>query len=231
MRNYPFATNRFKMQHSTTDYELGVDEVGRGCLFGPVVSAAVVMPLTFLEDDILWKEIKDSKKVSEKKRKILKAYIEKTALYYGVGECSHEEVDKWNILHASLRSMHRAINKAYHMAIDRKEPMFTKILVDGNHFKPFIPPGEDQEYIPYQCIEGGDNLHLNIAAASILAKCYRDEYIEDGCKKNEIWNKYDLQKNKGYGTSKHLEALERLGPIQGHRRSYKPVYSNLRDEA
>lgn len=216
------------MEYSSTEYQIGIDEVGRGCLFGPVVSAAVVMPLTFAEDDVLWKEIKDSKKVSEKKRVILKAYIEKTALYYGVGECSHIEVDKINILQASLRSMHRAINQAYRMSVEKQQPLFTKILVDGNHFKPYIPPGVDQEYIPYQCIEGGDNLRLSIAAASILAKCYRDNYIEEGCKKNEIWNYYNLLNNKGYGTEKHIKALEERGPIEGHRMSYKPVYTNKR---
>ena len=216
------------LHYSDTDYEIGVDEVGRGCLFGPVVSAAVLMPLSFAEDDVLWKDIKDSKKVSEKKRKILKDYIEKTAIYYGVGECSHVEVDKINILHASLKSMHRAINKAYNSAVLQQKPLFTKILVDGNHFKPFIPPGADQEYITHECIEGGDNVELNIAAASILAKCYRDNYIEKGCETNTLWNNYHLSKNKGYGTVKHMEGLAIFGPIEGHRMSYKPVKNNIK---
>lgn len=211
------------LEYSHTEFELGVDEVGRGCLFGPVVSAAVVMPLTFSKDDNLWTEIKDSKKVSEKKRKILQQYIKDTALCYGIGECTHDEIDKINILQASLKSMHRAINIAY-----KQNPIFTKILVDGNHFKPFIPPFADAEYMPYECIEGGDNVKLNIAAASILAKYHRDSYIEEGCDKYPIWNEYDLKKNKGYGTAKHITALERLGPIDGHRMTYKPVYNNLR---
>lgn len=216
------------LEHSSTEYQIGVDEVGRGCLFGPVVSAAVVMPLTFAEDDILWKEIKDSKKVSEKKRYKLKDYILQTALCYGIGECSPTIIDKINILHASLRSMHQAVHKAFVMTHERGHPMFTKILVDGPHFKPYIPPGEEQEYIPYECIEQGDNKMLNIAAASILAKCYRDDLITEGCKKNEDWNRYDLQKNKGYGTANHLAALTQYGPIEGHRMSYKPVYSSIR---
>jgi ribonuclease HII len=215
------------MERSLT-YELGVDEVGRGCLFGPVVSAAVVMPLEFEETDTLWKEIKDSKKVSEKKRKLLAEYIKKTAVCYGIGECTHQEIDRINILHASLRSMHRAINQAYLMAIHNKKPIFEKILVDGPHFKPFIPPGEDQEYIPHECIEQGDNIKLNIAAASILAKCYRDNWVEEGCKKNELWNQYDLEHNKGYGTAKHMDALKQYGPIEGHRKTFKPVYMNFR---
>ena len=207
------------LDFSKTVYELGVDEVGRGCLFGPVVSAAVVMPLEFLEDDIMWKDIKDSKKISEKKRYILEAYIKEKAICYGIGECSSEEIDKVNILQASLRSMQRAINVAY-----RQNPIFTKILVDGNHFKPFIPPNSEGECIPYECIEGGDNIKLNIAAASILAKCHRDRYIDSGCSKYPIWNEYDFKNNKGYGTAKHMQALKRLGTIEGHRLSYKPCH-------
>lgn len=210
------------MERSTI-YEIGVDEVGRGCLFGPVVSAAVVMPLTFPDGDTLWMDIKDSKKLSEKKRKLLKDYIQKTAICYGIGECSHVEIDKINILQASLRSMHRAINSAYHMCVEKERPVFEKILVDGPHFKYYTPPGEDSECIPHECIEGGDNVKLNIAAASILAKCYRDEYIENGCSKHQEWNMYDLKKNKGYGTAKHLDALKSFGPIEGHRLTFQPV--------
>ena len=214
------------LDYSNVNYEIGVDEVGRGCLFGPVVSAAVVMPLSFAPDDTLWKDIKDSKKVSEKKRKILKEYIEKNALYYGIGECSHVEVDKINILQASFRSMHRAINQAYKNSVEKNQPLFTKILVDGNQFRPFILAGADQEYIEHECIESGDNIKLNIAAASIIAKCYRDNYIEEGCKINKLWNNYDLSNNKGYGTKKHMEALQIYGPIEGHRLTYKPVYNS-----
>jgi len=206
------------LDYSPTDYELGVDEVGRGCLFGPVVSAAVLMPLTFPEEDELWKQIKDSKKVSEKKRKVLKEYIEKTAICYGIGMCSQEEIDQINILQASLKSMQKAIHEAWKVS-----PLFTKILVDGTHFKSYRPPGEEADCIPHECIEQGDNLKLNIAAASILAKCFRDHLIEEGCKKNEDWNRYDLLNNKGYGTPKHLAGLRTYGPIPGHRRSYRPV--------
>lgn len=212
------------LEYSSTDYEIGVDEVGRGCLFGPVVSAAVMMPLSFDESDNLWKEIKDSKKLSEKKRKILKEYITKTAIYYSIGECSHTEIDKINILHASLKSMHIAINNAYNIAIQQNKPVFTKILVDGTHFKPYIPP-HAEEYIEHVCIEKGDSVKLNIAAASILAKCHRDEYIVNSCINNEELNRYDLANNKGYGTAKHLKALITFGAIEGHRMSFKPVSS------
>lgn len=210
------------MEQSTI-YEAGVDEVGRGCLFGPVVSAAVVMPLSFSEEDKLWKQIKDSKKLSEKKRLILNDYIQKTAISYGIGVCSHEEIDKINILKASLKSMYIAVNNAYKMSIQNNKPIFEKIIVDGNRFNPYCPPGEESEFIPHECYEGGDNIYLNIAAASIIAKTYRDNLIKEGCSENEEWNKYDLLNNKGYGTSKHLAALKQYGPITGHRMSYKPV--------
>lgn len=210
------------LEYSMHDYEIGVDEVGRGCLFGPVVSAAVLLPLTFNDSDTLWKEIKDSKKLTEKKRKVLRDYIVKNAIYCTIGECTHKEIDTINILHASIRSMHTAINKACILSLEQNKPMFTKILVDGTHFKPFIPP-HGEECIEHECIEKGDNVKLNIAAASIVAKCYRDEYIQNGCIHNEEWNKYDLASNKGYGTSNHMKALKTFGPIEGHRVTYKPV--------
>ena len=204
-------------------YEVGVDEVGRGCLFGPVVSAAVVMPIEFSEDDILWKQIKDSKKLSEKKRIMLNEYIKNIAISYGIGICSHSEIDKINILKASLKSMHIAVNNAYKMAVENNKPIFEKIIVDGNRFNAYCPPGEDSTYIPHECYESGDNKYLNIAAASIIAKTYRDNIIIEGCKENDEWNRYDLLKNKGYGTAKHMSALKQYGPIEGHRFSYKPV--------
>lgn len=211
----------------STIYEAGVDEVGRGCLFGPVVSAAVVMPLTFPEEDKLWKQIKDSKKLSEKKRLNLNDYIMENAICYGIGVCSHEEIDKINILKASLKSMHISVNNAYKMAFQNNKPLFEKIIVDGNRFNPYCPPGEDSTYIPHECYEGGDNKYLNIAAASIIAKTYRDNLIKEGCKENNDWNKYDLLNNKGYGTVKHMDALKKYGPIYGHRMSYKPVQNTI----
>ena len=209
------------MLEVSNTYEVGVDEAGRGCLFGPVVAAAVVLPLEFPDD--IYTHIKDSKKLSEKKRNMLEDYIKQHALSYAIGISIHEEIDKINILQASLKAMHRAINKVYQDLNNNKKPLFTKILVDGNHFKPFLPPGSEEEVIPHECIEQGDNKKLNIAAASILAKCYRDRYIEEGCKNNEQWNHYDLKNNKGYGTAKHLKALQEHGPIEGHRLTFKRV--------
>lgn len=208
-----------------TVYEIGVDEVGRGCLFGPVVAAAVVLPLELKEPE--WNMIKDSKKLSEKKRKMLNTFIQEHALYYSIGECTHQEIDQINILQASLKAMTRAIHGCYLHHKEKGLPMFEIIYVDGNHFKPYIPPGEDSEYIPYECIEQGDNKRLSIAAASILAKTYRDTWIQEQCIQNQELNRYDLQKNKGYGTKKHLDGLKEYGPIDGHRLSYRPVAESL----
>ena len=207
----------------STQYEVGVDEVGRGCLFGPVVACAVVMPLDLDDEHPLLKQIKDSKKLSEKKRYILEDYIKKTALSYGFGICDHKTIDTINILQASLRAMHHAITDVYRDCLDNNKPIFEKILVDGNHFKPYIPPGEDQDVIHYECIEQGDNKKLNIAAASILAKCYRDRWILEQCEFNNLLNRYDLKKNKGYGTAKHIKGLREFGPIEGHRLTFGKV--------
>lgn len=204
-----------------TDYEIGVDEVGRGCFYGPVVAAAVVLPLEMPQDQ--WTMIRDSKKLSEKKRQMLADFIKENALYYGIAEATVEEIDTINILQASLKAMHRAIHSAYTEHRRKSIPCFKHIFVDGNHFKPYLPPGEDSEYIPYTCIEQGDNKKMNIAAASILAKTYRDQWIQDICEKNPILKEYDMHNNKGYGTKKHMEALKERGPIEGHRMTFKPV--------
>ena len=201
------------LEHPSTQYA-GLDECGRGCLFGPVVAAAVVLPATFPDDT--YQQIKDSKKLTEKKRNLLAAYIKQHAQAYSIIEISHQEIDRINILQASLKGMHKALNQIY--------PHFKTIMVDGNHFKPYLPPGEDaEECIPYQTIEQGDNKILGIAAASILAKTYRDNLIIEQCNQNDLLNRYDLKNNKGYGTPKHLQALKEFGPMEGHRVSFGPV--------
>lgn len=202
------------LEHPSTLYA-GVDECGRGCLFGPVVAAAVVLPQSFPDDT--YQQIKDSKKLSEKKRNLLASYIKEHALAYSIASLSHTEIDKYNILQASLKAMHKALNTIYPTI------PFTSIYVDGNHFKPFLPPNTDQEAIPHYTLEQGDNKILAIAAASILAKTYRDNLILEGCQENELWNRYDLHHNKGYGTPKHLKALREYGPIEGHRLTFSPV--------
>jgi len=215
-----------------TTFELGVDEAGRGCFYGPVVAAAAVLPLYLPEPE--WQLIKDSKKLSEKKRDMLAKFIKEKALYYGIGEASHKEIDTMNILKASLKAMHRAIHECYKQTIATSPspspplPMFQHIYVDGNHFIPYIPPGEDTEFIPYSCIEQGDNKRLSIAAASILAKTHRDHGIVQECQTNPLLYEYGMEKHKGYGTKVHMDALTRLGPTEGHRLTYKPVAAAIR---
>ena len=200
-----------------TKVELGIDEAGRGCLFGPVCVAAVIWPKQDpLFNDKEPPEIKDSKKVSEKKRLILKDYIEQNAVAWSVQFLSHEEIDKTNILKATMMGMHRCIDDI------RKQMTIDTILVDGNHFQAYTD--ENLDCIDHECVIGGDDKYKSIAAASILAKTHRDNYILELSKTNENLEKYGIPKNKGYGTKQHMDALKQLGPIEGHRRSFKPCH-------
>jgi ribonuclease HII len=193
--------------------EVGIDEAGRGCLFGPVCVAAVIWPH---EDPEPCLEIKDSKKVSEKKRYLLKDYIEQNALAYSVQFVSHEEIDQTNILQATMKGMHLCIDDI------RKNHTIDTLLIDGNHFK--IYTDENLEYIDHECVISGDNTYKSIAAASILAKTYRDNYIYQLVKDRPELDSYALHKNKGYGTKIHMVALKQYGPVEGHRRSFKPCH-------
>ena len=200
-----------------TKIEVGLDEAGRGCLFGPVCIGAVIWP----NQDPLFngKEppiIKDSKKVSEKKRNILKEYIEENAIAWSVQFISHEEIDQTNILKATMKGMHQCIDDI------RQKCSIDTILVDGNNFK--IYTDEDLNYIDHKCVISGDNTYKSIAAASILAKTHRDNYIYDLVKDQPDLEKYGLHKHKGYGTKVHMDALKEHGPIEGHRRSFKPCH-------
>jgi len=197
--------------------EVGIDEAGRGCLFGPVCVGAVVWP----HEDPLYNdgkppEIKDSKKVSEKKRLLLKDYIEENAIAWSVQFISHDEIDKINILKATMKGMHKCIDDI------RQELEIDTILVDGDKFTNYLD--EDFDYVNHECVIGGDNTYKSIAAASILAKTHRDNYIYELVKDRPELEKYALQKNKGYGTKIHMDALQKYGPIEGHRRSFKPCY-------
>tara|TARA_B100001057_G_scaffold499405_3_gene609918 strand:- start:602 stop:1228 length:627 start_codon:yes stop_codon:yes gene_type:complete len=197
--------------------EVGIDEAGRGCLFGPVCVGAVIWP----KQDPLMNgqeppEIKDSKKVSEKKRLLLKEYIETHALAWSVQFVSHEEIDQLNILQATIKGMHLCIDDI------RKKMSIDTILVDGNHFK--IYTDENLECINHECVISGDNTYKSIAAASILAKTHRDTYIYELVKQQKDLERYALHKNKGYGTKIHMEALLQYGPVNGHRRSFKPCF-------
>ena len=191
--------------------EIGIDEAGRGCLFGPVCIAAVCLNDS---DNLLMNEIKDSKKLSEKKRNILYNFIKENSVY-SIKLVDHNEIDKINILQATLKGMHLTLDE-----LDDKINI-DFILVDGNHFPEYFSIKQDK-FLKHECVINGDNTYINIAAASILAKVTRDNYIIDLCEKNEEYKKYDLHKNKGYGTKKHMEALKEYGIMEGHRRSFKP---------
>ncbi len=177
--------------------EAGCDEAGRGCLAGPVFAAAVILPDDF-ENDML----NDSKQLSEKNRDALRRIIEKKALAWAVASVSPEEIDEINILNASFLAMHRAVSSL------KIKPEF--LLIDGNRFKPY-------ENIPHKCIVKGDGKYLSIAAASVLAKTHRDEYMK---KIHEDFPAYGWNKNKGYPTKQHKEAILKAGLSPHHRTTF-----------
>ena len=178
--------------------EAGCDEAGRGCLAGPVFAAAVILP-----KNLKAPELDDSKKLSEKKRKELRDFIQKKAIAFKVIEISPEKIDKINILNASILGMQKAV-----LALETR-PQY--ILVDGNKFK-------TTENIPHECIVKGDGKYKAIAAASILAKTYRDEYME---RIHEEHPYFDWKKNKGYPTKPHRAAIAKHGATKYHRKSFK----------
>ena len=195
--------------------EVGIDEAGRGCLFGPVCVAAVVWVKEDPEPSL---EIKDSKKLSEKKRLLLKDYIEENALAWSVQFIDHEEIDKNNILKATMKGMHQCIDDI------RNQLDINTILVDGNSFDVYMD--ENFDYVNHECVIQGDNTYKSIAAASILAKTHRDNYIYELVKNNPDLEKYGLHKHKGYGTKIHMDALREHGAVEGHRLSFKPCQIN-----
>ena len=193
-----------KQNYSPFSLEAGTDEAGRGCLSGPVVAAAVILPKKFNH-----KFLNDSKQLSEKQRKELRPYIEEHALAFGVSFVHQDEVDALNVLQASITGMHRAIEKLM------PSPEF--IIVDGNKFRPY-------KKIPHQTIVKGDAIHMNIAAASVLAKTYRDEYME---KIHEEFPVYNWRRNKGYPTKEHRDAIRKFGITPYHRKSFKLLPEKL----
>jgi len=177
--------------------EAGCDEAGRGCLAGPVYAAAVILPTDF-KNELL----NDSKQLTEHQRYQLRPIIEKEALAWAVGVVTAKEIDKINILNASFLAMHRAL--------DQLKVRPEHIIVDGNRFKPY-------HKIPYVTIVKGDGKYLSIAAASILAKTYRDDYMNT---LSEEFPQYEWKNNKGYPTKAHRAALAQYGPTPYHRMSY-----------
>lgn len=184
--------------------EAGCDEAGRGCLAGPVFTAAVILPEDFANE-----MLDDSKKLSERQRDMLRPMIERGALAWAVGVVEAEEIDRINILNASFLAMHRAVG-----ALSVK-PDF--LLVDGNRFKPY--PG-----IPHTCIVKGDGKMMSIAAASILAKTHRDEYMRRIAGE---YPQYGWDVNKGYPTKSHRDAIARYGVSPYHRRSFRLLDTQL----
>ncbi|MCR5455045.1 MAG: ribonuclease HII [Bacteroidales bacterium] len=184
--------------------EAGCDEAGRGCLAGPVVAAAVIFPKNYFN-----KNINDSKQLSEKQRLILRDEIIRDAVAYGIGFCDNNEIDRINILQASLLAMHRALD------LLSVRPQF--IIIDGNKWK-------DYNSTPFQTVVKGDSKYLSIAAASILAKTYRDEWMT---KAAADFPQYNWEKNKGYPTKDHRLAIIEHGVCPLHRLSYGPCQPRL----
>ena len=176
--------------------EVGIDEAGRGCLAGPVVSAAVILP-----KDFDYPIVRDSKKLSEKKRKEAYDIIVKNALNYSISVILPEAIDKLNILQATMLSMHNCL--------DYMEG-FNHILVDGNYFNKY-------KDIPHTCVIKGDNTYYSIAAASILAKVSRDDYMKQ---LHNEFPKYKWESNKGYGSEEHINMIKEIGITEHHRKSF-----------
>ncbi|RYY86238.1 MAG: ribonuclease HII [Chitinophagaceae bacterium] len=182
--------------------EAGLDEAGRGCLAGPVYAAAVILPKKFRHP-----LLNDSKQLTEQERNRLRPIIEKKAICWAVASVQPEEIDQINILRAAFKAMHLAVEQ---LAVAPE-----LLLVDGNRFTPY-------PFIPHQCIIQGDGLYASIAAASVLAKTYRDEHMK---RLHEEFPLYGWASNKGYATKDHQEALNQHGPCQQHRRSFRLDYS------
>jgi len=200
-----------------TKCEIGVDEAGRGPLFGPVYAAAVVLP----HSDFDHGRMKDSKKFTSKKKiEEVAEYIKQHAVAWAVASESEAVIDEINILQATQSAMHKAIRQVLKEVEEETHDIC--LLIDGNYFKPLtFFEGSKWHSIPHQCIEGGDNKYSCIAAASILAKVSRDQYIEQLCEANpDLKEKYGIDRNKGYGAKRHLDGIHEHGITPWHRRSF-----------
>jgi ribonuclease HII len=184
--------------HQTELTEAGCDEAGRGCLAGPVFAAAVILPTDFFHP-----LLNDSKQVTEENRYELRVFIEQHAISYGVASVDHLEIDQINILNASFKAMHLAIDK-----LNKKARL---LLIDGNRFNKY-------KKVKHECVIQGDAIYASIAAASILAKTYRDDYMKD---LHHQFPHYKWITNKGYATSEHRKAIEEFGLCPYHRRSFQ----------
>jgi ribonuclease HII len=192
------------LRYSNSPFECGTDEAGRGCLAGPVTAAAIILP-----DDFKLDLLNDSKQLSEKVREKLKPLIEEKAISFAVTHLDSTVIDKINILNASIKAMQESIVKL------NPTPLY--IIVDGNRFKPIND-------IPYSTIIKGDSKYMSIAAASVLAKTYRDEYMD---KIHEEFPMYNWKQNKGYPTKEHREAIRKYGTTKYHRMSFRLLPEQL----
>lgn len=190
--------------YSNLMFECGTDEAGRGCLAGPVTAAALILPESFVNE-----LLNDSKQLSEKNRDLLRPIIEESALCFSVTHIEPTIIDEINILNASIRAMQDSIKKL--------STIPNYIIVDGNRFKPV-------ENIPHRCIVKGDSKYLSIAAASILAKTYRDDYMN---RIHEEFPMYNWKQNKGYPTKEHREAIKKYGTTKYHRMSFRLLPEQL----
>jgi len=198
---------RLKKKWSSGYVEAGCDEVGRGCLCGPVVAAAVIIDKSFKQN-----LVNDSKKLTSQQRSLLDDYIKNNAVEFAIAELSPAYIDEHNILNASIHAMHLALDQL------KIRPEF--LLIDGNRFHPY-------NFIPHECIVKGDAKILSIACASILAKNYRDQLM---IKLHEEFPDYGWNTNMGYATRFHRDALVKFGPTIHHRRSFRLDYSYSDDE-
>lgn len=194
-----------KLNYQEQLIEAGCDEAGRGCLAGPVYAAAVILPKDFNHP-----LLNDSKQVNEHNRNELRLYIEKNAIAFAIGICTENEIDEINILNASFEAMHRAINN-----LNVKPEL---LLIDGNRFK-------KHPNIPHNCIIKGDAKFMNIAAASILAKTYRDDYMKQLARE---FPEYRWEQNKGYPTRSHRDAILKYGHCKYHRQSFTLLPEQLK---
>ena len=192
----PFFHNKFS--------EAGLDEAGRGCFAGPVFAAAVILPKDFYHP-----ALNDSKQMKKEDREMLRPIIEKESISWSVTKVDNNEIDRINILQASFKAMHISIGKLKH------KPQY--LLVDGNRFKKY------KDY-PHRCVIQGDGMYTSIAAASVLAKTYRDDYMQQLHKK---YKRYGWERNKGYGTHEHRNAIEKHGLCKYHRHSFNIFSAKL----
>ena len=207
-KNYKFDNIHIQMllnNYSNKTLECGTDEAGRGCLAGPVTASAVILPLSFSNNTL-----NDSKKLSKKKRCLLRPIIEDESITFGIAHVFQEKIDTINILNASILAMQKSI--------DKLNPIPEFIIVDGNKFKPY-------SNIPFKTIIKGDSKYLSIAAASVLAKTHRDIYMN---KIHEEFPMYNWKQNKGYPTKEHREAIREFGITKYHRKSFRLLPEQLK---